>query len=124
MVDTYGPPLQWFVAGRPALIKLNATELLSIGLTNLQPLPPGIQWVVTDGPRPVRIRTLDGREETLRPPIVQEVSATGSGDVLFACILHAFLHRRMSLLDAVAFALPYAAANAAHAGVADFTEPA
>lgn len=49
--------------------------------------------------------------------------ATGSGDVFFACVLEAIYRRRMSLPEAVSFALPYAAANAAHPGVAEFPEP-
>jgi hypothetical protein len=44
--------------------------------------------------------------------------------VLFACLLHAFYARGMQLAEAVSFAIPYAAANAAHAGVAEFPEPA
>ena len=59
----------------------------------------------------------------ITPPRVDEISATGSGDVLLACILHARFTRGLSLADAVAFALPYAAANAAHPGIAEFPEP-
>ncbi|HKB90273.1 MAG TPA: hypothetical protein VKC60_07120, partial [Opitutaceae bacterium] len=57
------------------------------------------------------------------PPVVKELSATGSGDVLFACVLHALFQSKMSLTEAVAYALPFAAANAASAGVADFAMP-
>ena len=56
-------------------------------------------------------------------PRVRQVSATGSGDVMLACILHARFHRGLSWRDAVIAALPYAAANAAHPGVAEFPEP-
>jgi 1-phosphofructokinase/tagatose 6-phosphate kinase len=52
--------------------------------------------------------------------VVDEVSPTGSGDVLHAAVLHAVYHHRQTLADAVRQALPYAAANAAHATVADF----
>jgi len=54
---------------------------------------------------------------------VREVSATGSGDVLLACILHGWINLGLGTAEAVQFALPYAAANAAHAGVAEFPEP-
>ena len=66
---------------------------------------------------------LDGAVSRLTPPVVREVSPTGSGDVLFAALLHAWCGRGLSLREAVSFALPYAAANAAHPGIAEFLEP-
>jgi fructose-1-phosphate kinase PfkB-like protein len=124
VADTYGPPLAWLIMRPLDLIKLNATELRAAGFGPRDPLPLNVlRWVVTDGPRPVRIRASSAAETSLVPPHVREISATGSGDVLFACVLHALYHRRMALPDAVAFALPYAAANAAHAEIAEFPEP-
>lgn len=123
--DSYGPALAWLIKQPLDLIKLNAVELRAVGLPPREPLPLNVlRWVVTDGPRPVRIRAAAAPETTLIPPRVREVSATGSGDVLFACVLHALFHRRMSLHDAVTFALPYAAANAAHPAIAEFVDPA
>jgi fructose-1-phosphate kinase PfkB-like protein len=55
----------------------------------------------------------DGEPASLAPPSVREVSATGSGDVLFAGLLHALRNLNFPVRDAVAFALPYAAAKAA-----------
>ncbi|HXA80710.1 MAG TPA: PfkB family carbohydrate kinase, partial [Opitutaceae bacterium] len=70
---------------------------------------------ITDGPRPVwLVEKTSGAPACLIPPRVREVSATGSGDVLLACVLHALLQHRVTLAEAVAFALPWAAANAAH----------
>jgi 1-phosphofructokinase len=124
VADSYGPALSWLMTQPLDLIKLNASELRASGLTEGQALPPTVkQWVVTDGPRPVRVSAGLGQERQLTPPTLREVSPTGSGDVLFACVLHALLERRMSLLDAVAFGIPYAAANAAHPGVAEFDLP-
>ena len=124
VADSYGPALAWLITQPLDLIKLNAAELHAAGFGPRDPLPLNVlRWVVTDGPRPVRLRAAAGTEATLIPPRVREVSATGSGDVLFACVLHALFHRRMALHDAVGFALPYAAANAAHAGIAEFAEP-
>jgi 1-phosphofructokinase/tagatose 6-phosphate kinase len=40
--------------------------------------------------------------------------------VLHACLLHAVFHHNASLADALQQALPYAAANASHPGIADF----
>ena len=57
------------------------------------------------------------------PPKIKEVSPTGSGDVLFAVILHGLLTQQLPLAQAVEAALPYASANAAHPGVADFEIP-
>lgn len=127
VADTYGPPLAWAVARPLALVKVNADEVRSIGATDTLAAaqPTAVQrWVVSDGPAPIRVRDETGQSHTLTPPVVREVSATGSGDVLLACILHAWLVRGLPLLDAVKFALPYAAANAAHPGIAEFAEPA
>lgn len=125
VADTYGPPLVWAASQPLALIKINADELRAFA-PDLAHLPATItahRWVVTDGRHTVTLRDFDGTLSTLTPPHVQEVSATGSGDVLFACLLHALYVEKLSLRDAVAFALPYAAANAAHAGVAEFSLP-
>lgn len=124
--DTYGPPLTWAAAQPLTLIKINADELRTLApdLPRLPATAAAQRWVVSDGPRSVTLRDADGTLITLTPPVVKEVSPTGSGDVLFACILHALFLRQLPLSDAVAYALPYAAANAAHPGVAEFPEPA
>lgn len=126
VADTYGPPLAWVAARSLALVKVNADEVRSIGATDTlasgQPTPVQ-RWVVSDGPGPIWLRDETGQAHTLTPPVVPEVSATGSGDVLLACVLHSWFVRGLSLRDAVQFALPYAAANAAHPGIAEFAEP-
>lgn len=127
VADTYGPPLTWLVRQPVALVKINADELRSLTPNGLDRIPSDFsvqRWIVTDGPRPVQVREPDGSVSTLRPPTVREVSPTGSGDVLFACVLHGFFHQKLALREAVSFALPYAAANAAHPGIAEFPEPA
>ncbi|MDR0901786.1 MAG: PfkB family carbohydrate kinase, partial [Opitutaceae bacterium] len=80
------------------------------------------RWIISDGPREVWFAEAgDAPPAMLRPPPVREVSATGSGDVLFACVLHNLLIKHeKSLANALVFALPYSAANAASLGVADF----
>jgi sugar/nucleoside kinase (ribokinase family) len=50
-----------------------------------------------------------------QPPAIREVSPTGAGDVLFACILHGLVNRGVTLAEAVAEGLPFAAAKAAEA---------
>jgi fructose-1-phosphate kinase PfkB-like protein len=55
---------------------------------------------------------------------VQEISPTGCGDVMLAALIEALWIRGLSLEAAVAAALPLAAANAAHPGVAEFDLPA
>ena len=133
--DTYGPPLAWF-AGQPlALIKINATELRTLfpaepataGTLALLKLAahrwPVRRWIVTDGAAPVWFCDGTAEPASLPPPRVQEVSPTGSGYVLLACVLEAFFRRGLSLAESVAMALPYAAANAAHSGIADFPLP-
>jgi hypothetical protein len=42
---------------------------------------------------------------------------------MLAGVLHARFHRGLSWRESVVAALPAAAANAAHAGVAEFPEP-
>jgi 1-phosphofructokinase len=135
VVDTYGPPLAW-LAGRPAaLVKVNRSEFSALFSPAEQCLPPRDQlclareryaarrWVVTDGAEPIWVYDDQGDPGSLIAPRVREVSATGSGDVMLACILHAHFHRGLHWRDAVAWSLPYGAANAAHGGVAEFPDP-
>ncbi|HVU32141.1 MAG TPA: PfkB family carbohydrate kinase [Opitutaceae bacterium] len=125
VADTYGPPLRWLAQQPLDLIKINAGELQT-----LDPAPAGreplaaLRYVITDGPRAVRLREGIMDERLVVPPTIREVSATGSGDVLLACVLESLFRRRKSLAEAVAFALPYAAANAADPGIAEFADPA
>ncbi len=125
VADTYGPPLAWAVAQPLALIKINADELRALApdLAHLPAHAVARRWIVTDGPRPIQLRDASGALATITPPHVQEISATGSGDVFLACVLHAWFRLGFALPAAVKFALPYAAANAAHSGVAEFPEP-
>ncbi|MGC4071749.1 MAG: PfkB family carbohydrate kinase [Nibricoccus sp.] len=133
--DTYGPPLEWIVQRPVALVKINRDEFDRL-FTDLQlnrPIQsrlvdaivrwPVQRWIITDGPGEVSFVEQPAHSaspQSLRPPPVEEISATGSGDVLFACILHALLVEKLRLADAVAFALPFASANAASPGIADF----
>jgi fructose-1-phosphate kinase PfkB-like protein len=130
--DTYGPLLAWLVEHPVWLVKINRGEFdqlfpvaerarpLLDRLEEARTRWPVHRWIVTDGPGAVAFAALHETPATLTPPPVIEVSATGSGDVLFASVLHALLNQGASLRDAVAFALPYASANAASLGVADF----
>jgi fructose-1-phosphate kinase PfkB-like protein len=123
-VDTYGPPLDW-LASRPAsLVKVNRAEFdglfppaeratgVAERLRRIRNARPVGAWVVTDGPNPVWWVDGQGECSSLVPPAVREISATGSGDVLLACALYGLLELRLPLRDAVAFALPHAAAKA------------
>lgn len=131
-VDTYGPPLLWAVERAVALVKINRAEFdglfpepervraVSERLAEARKRWPVQAWVVTDGPEPVWFTDADHPPERLTPPLVQEISPTGSGDVLFAVLLDAHFRRHAPLAQALAEALPYAAANAASPGVAEF----
>jgi 1-phosphofructokinase len=124
VADTYGPPLAELVNRPLALLKINQDELRSLNLPRVEAIPPQIRRVIiTDGPRTVNARDEDGTVVTFTPPTIREISPTGSGDVLLACVLEALFLRRLPLKLAVAFAMPYAAANAAHPGVAEFSLP-
>ena len=121
VVDTYGPALADLTRRRLSLLKINADELQSLGATGLDSIPEAVERVIiTDGPRLVRIREADGSTASFVPPVVREVSATGSGDVLLACVLEALFVRKLPLAEALAFAVPYAAANAADSRIAEF----
>ena len=135
-VDAYGPPLAGLVERPIELVKINADELRGLLGANANATDtaanlrialgrwPVQAWIVTDGPRPVWFAQRGETPASLTPPPVREISATGSGDVLLACVLFARLHREASWRAALEFALPYAAANAAHRGIADFPDPA
>ncbi|MDO8544154.1 MAG: PfkB family carbohydrate kinase [Opitutaceae bacterium] len=121
VADTYGPPLAWFAERPVALIKINAQEFMSVPASpsaraNAQPAA----WVITDGARPLRWRQFGGDWHLLSPPHVVEVSPTGSGDVLLACLLDAMFRRGLPMGAALGWSLPFAAANAADPGVAEF----
>jgi fructose-1-phosphate kinase PfkB-like protein len=133
VADTYGPPLAWCVQQPLSLVKINADEFCGLdgrrapvsagALLATAARSPVRRWIVTQGAGPVWLQDLGGEPVSLIPPAVREVSATGSGDVLLAGVLHAWLRLGLHLRDAVAFALPYAAANAQDPGVADFALP-
>lgn len=132
VADTYGPPLAWAVQRPVALVKVNRDEFqalfpeaergapLEALLTRALELWPVRAWVITDGPEAVWLADAGTRPQCLHPPAVREVSPTGSGDVLLACLLHARENLKLGLAEAVKAALPYASANAAHPGVAEF----
>lgn len=132
VADTYGPALTWLIERPLAWVKVNRAEFdaLFAEEERRQPMAerliasldrwPVRAWIVTDGPRPVWFAEHGRAPASVLPPPVVEVSSTGSGDVLHACLLHAVFHHRQPLFDALEQALPYAAANAAHATVADF----
>jgi fructose-1-phosphate kinase PfkB-like protein len=133
VADTYGPPLAWFAAQPLALLKINADELrafpgsdladTSAALARARATSPVQRWVISDGPRAVWWAESDAPAVSIEPPPVVEISATGSGDVLLACLIDALFRRGRPLAEAVANALPYASANAAHPGIAEFPEP-
>jgi 1-phosphofructokinase len=129
-VDTYGPSLAWLVRKKVALVKINAVELQSLGgaasisdaLSALASLPVA-RWVISNGPNEVTFREdQKGKLQTITPPRVQEISATGSGDVMFACLLHGLFGHQVPLNIALDRAVQMAAANAAHPGVAEFPD--
>lgn len=133
--DVYGPPLRSLAQHPLELVKINRQEFAQL----ISPEQPDIEisaalshaseqfaaknWVISDGPNTVWILVEGQPAVQLTPPRIKEISPTGSGDVLFACVLHHLLVPRHPLVEAVRLALPYAAANAAHKGVADFDLP-
>jgi fructose-1-phosphate kinase PfkB-like protein len=135
VVDTYGPPLAWFADRAVTFIRINRAELETLVqlpdkkassgelLRHARDKYRALRWAVTDGPAPVWFVNETSDPETMTGPRVRQISPTGSGDVMLACVLHARYHQGKSWRDAVAWSLPYAAANAAHPGVAEFPLP-
>lgn len=131
VVDAYGPPLAWLAYQPVDLIKINGTEFDALApggalpdrLQSIREAGPVRQWIVTQGPGPVWLVDYSGAPQKFTPPVQSEVSPTGSGDVLLACLLHAHYELDLPLADALRYAIPFAAANAAHPGVADFILP-
>jgi len=124
--DTYGPALAWLVTRPIDLVKINRHEFDTLFPPDARRAPvstrlrrackrwPVRHWIITDGPRPVWFaEKKSAAPACLAPPRVREISATGSGDVLLAGVLHALLQREATLAEAVALALPCAAASAA-----------
>lgn len=132
VVDTYGPPLAELSRLPAELVKINADEFAALAgrpatrehLRAWAEASAPRAWIVSDGPRPVRLARADAEVVETQPTPVQEVSATGSGDVLLAALLHAHVDLGRDLVEALAYALPFASANAAHPGVAEFDIPA
>ncbi len=135
VADTHGPALAWFANEGAALLRVNRAELESLFTARERTLSSGellrtardrwsaLRWAVSDGAAPVWFIGDSRDAETILPPQIAEISATGSGDVMLACALFARFHRGLSWRDAVAWALPFAAANAAHPGIAEFPFP-
>ncbi len=132
VADTYGAPLTWLI-GRPvAWVKINRGEFDALfdPAERNEPFVDRLRtaatrwlpraWIVTDGPRAVWFIERGGAPASLAPAPVTEVSATGSGDVLNACLLHAVFHRQAGLPDALRNAVSYATASTAHGSIAGF----
>lgn len=132
VVDTYGPPLRALADEAAAFIRINRTELNTLFTPAEAKVPTGEllrrardkfrarRWAVTDGAAPVVFIDEHHEPEVMPTTAIRQVSPTGSGDVMLACTLHARFHQGMSWRDAVAWSLPWAAANATHPGVAEF----
>jgi sugar/nucleoside kinase (ribokinase family) len=118
-----------------ALVKINNVELRTLFpgepssaststlLLRARERWPVRRWIVTDGGGLIWFGEAEGTVASMSPPRVAEVSPTGSGDVFLACVLEFHFRRGQPLAQAVERALPYAAANAAHPGVAEFPLP-
>jgi len=135
LADTYGPPLAELADLPLPLIKINRREFETLAgwaprapedeswgedLAAFAAAHPVEVWVVTDGPRPTLLWQRGTGLVRLPTPAVQVVSATGSGDVLFAGLLYFRWHHGLGWAKALRRALPLAAANTASAGIADF----
>ncbi len=133
VADAYGPPLAWLTQLPLALVKINRQEFDAFrpgaGDVAARLQQAGVElpvkvWIVTDGPGALWLALPGEKPREFHPPVLHEVSPTGSGDVFLAGLLHGHWHLGLGWPEAIAYALPLAAANAAHPGVADFELPA
>jgi 1-phosphofructokinase len=136
IVDTYGPALLWFAREAVTFLRINRAELetlfapaeakLSSGelLRQVRDRSGTLRWAVSDGAAPVWFMDQHQEPETIVPPVVRQVSPTGSGDVMLACIIQARFCQQLTWREALVWSLPFASANAAHPGIADFELPA
>ncbi|MEZ5278456.1 MAG: PfkB family carbohydrate kinase [Opitutaceae bacterium] len=133
--DTYGPPLRWLAELGLPLIKLNRVEfstLMGSGQLDPKAVPDALRtagrdfqvgcWVVSDGSGPLWFMERGGEPESLQPEMIEEISPTGSGDLLFAGILDGLLNRGFGLRQSVALGCRLATASAARPGIADFPD--
>ncbi len=133
--DTYGPALRWMAELGASMIKLNRVEFSTLlGQRELGPadLPEALhtviesyavnQWVVSDGGREIWYIERGSDPRSIKPPEINEVSPTGSGDVLFAGILDGILNRGFDLTRSIKFGASLASASAARPGIADFPD--
>ncbi len=132
VADAYGPPLGWLAQLPLTLVKINRQEFdafrpgagdVAARLQQAGTALPVQAWIVTDGPGSLWLARPGEAPREFRPPVLREVSPTGSGDVFLAALLHGHWHLGLAWPEAIAYALPFAAANAAHPGVADFELP-
>ncbi len=132
VVDTYGPALTALVQRPLALVKINQDEF--VGLAQQLNLPPDLptvarqlapqSWIVTDGPHAVRYFHPAVGAGDLTPPVIETISATGSGDVFLATVLAGDWRQPAAWPALLAQAIDHAARNAAHPGIAEFELPA
>jgi 1-phosphofructokinase len=131
--DTYGPPLRWIAELGASLIKINRVEFSSlVGDVELAPadLPDALsgavesfpvnRWVVSDGAADIWHIERGSDPRSFSPPKIEEVSPTGSGDILFAGILDGLLNRGFTLSRAIELGARLASVSAARPGIADF----
>lgn len=136
VADVYGPPLPWLAAQSLDLVKINGAEFdgffppaqqagpLEERLLTATQQWPVRHWIITQGAGSLWLANVRHAPLKFIPPAIREVSPTGSGDVFFAALIHAHYVLGRNWADATRYAIPFAAANAAHPGVADFDLPA
>jgi len=115
-IDCYGPPLADLSADGVDLLKVNRDEWMG---ANMARHCPAEMAIISNGPGEIMWHSTDGASGSLTPPTIEEVSPTGSGDVLLAAILTARTNG-LNWHEALALSAAYASANAADPGVAAF----
>lgn len=133
-IDTYGDPLPALIRAGADLVKINRDEFISLApearadllgaLSIVAQKHKKTAWVITDGPDAIYAAEAGKDLWRFYPPRVKQLSPTGSGDVLLAGLVRFYLTEKQPLTQSLLRAVPYAAANAADAGVARFPEEA
>lgn len=128
-IDTYGEPLKDLAKVESALLKINRRELFSAmadgmpddGRAETFELAFGTArkkcrakiFAASDGSGPALFNA-GGETFSITPPKIAEVSATGSGDIMLACLICEVFHKGAPLEAAARRACSWAAKAAGH----------
>ncbi len=130
--DTYGPPLGDAIAMGCDLLKINRYEFFSnlaktVDGGGFEVFKDAFEKVagslnlgyfsVTDGGKPALFKERNGETFSVSPPRIEEVSSTGCGDIMFACLAFELFRANTDFKLAAARAVKWASLEAGRKGI-------